>query len=150
MKMKHLTFFRQKRVDGSVRTGVELDELRMLESFEAGSPDEDPTLLWWIDVRCAHKTFPLDPEELRAWLLKNAPKFEKALKDYAAELGAGIDINWPVKHTVPGDAGVKMQIFCSAMQRVAGREIPTELAELANHWQSIIAELPSNELLVAD
>jgi len=150
MKMKNLTFFRQKRRDGSVRTGVELDEHRMLESFEAGSPDEDPTLLWWIDVRCAQRTFPLDPEELRAWLLKNATKFEKALKDYAAELGAGIDINWPVKHLAFQRAGTKVEIACSAMRRGAGREIPTELAELAKHWQSIIAELPSNELLVAD
>jgi hypothetical protein len=53
---------------------------------------------------------------VRAWLLKNAHTIEKALKDYAAELDAGIDINWPVKHIVSGDAGVKTQISCSAMQ----------------------------------
>ena len=147
--MKNLTFFRQKRIDGSVRTGVELGEQRMLESFEPGSPEEDPTLIWWIDVRCTKRTWPSEPEGVRAWLLKNAQTFQKALKDYAAEMGAGIDINWPVQHIVPGGADIKMQISCSAMQRVAGREIPTELAELANHWQSIIAELPSNELLMA-
>jgi hypothetical protein len=150
MKTKNLTFFRQKRRDGGIRTGVEVGDERMLECFEAGSPEEDSTLLWWVDVRCTQRTWPTDPEGVRAWLLKNAPRIETGLTDYAAELAAGIDINWPVKHIVPGGADVKMQISCSAMHRVAGREIPTELSELSNHWQTIIAELPSNELAVAD
>jgi hypothetical protein len=87
---------------------------------------------------------------VRAWLLGNAQRIEKGLKDYAAELGAGIDINWPVKHAVPGGAGIKIQISCSAMRRVAGREIQTELLKLAANWQTMIAELPSNELVIAD
>jgi hypothetical protein len=150
MKMKKLTFFRQKRRDGGVRTGAELGEERMLECFEPGSPQEDSTLLWWIDVRFTQRTWPSEPEGVRAWLLKNAPRIQKALKDYAGELGTGIDIDWPVKHVVPDGAALKIEISCSAMKRVAGREIQAELAELANNWRTIIAELPSNELAIAD
>jgi hypothetical protein len=149
MKMKNLTFYHQKRRDGGIRTGVELDGERILEYFQPGSPQEDSKLLWWIDVRCAQRTWPSDPEQIRDWLLENAQKIVKGLKDYAAELGAGIDVNWPARHVVPGRAGTKIEIFCSAMRRVAGREMQSELARLAGNWQTIIAQLPSHELAIA-
>jgi hypothetical protein len=66
---------------------------------------------------------------VRAWLLENAQKIENGLKDYAAELGAGLDINWPAKHVVSSRNGLKIEIFYSAMPRVGGREIQTELLE---------------------
>jgi len=145
MKMKNLTFYHQKRRDGGVRTGVELDGERMLERFEPGSPLEDPKLLWWIDVRCSQKTWPSEPEEVRAWLLESAQKIEGGLRAFAAELGAGIDINWPAKYVVSSRTGVKIEIFCSAMRRVGGREIQAEISKLAKNWQTIIAQLPSCE-----
>jgi hypothetical protein len=146
MKMKNLTFYHQKRRDGGVRTGVEVDDERILECFESGAPREDPRLLWWIDVRCAQKAWPSEPEEVRAWLLENAQRIEGGLKALAAELNAGIDKDWPAKHVVPGRAGLRIEIFCSAMRRVAGREIQAELFNLARNWRTIIAELPSREL----
>jgi len=149
MKMKNLTFFRQKRRDGSVRTGVELDEERILEDFESGAPREDPRLLWWIDVRCSQKTWPEETEKLREWLLEHAQRIEGGLKALATELNTGIDKDCPVKHVAPSRAGTKIEIFCSAMRRVAGREIQTELFTLARNWQTIIAELPSRELAEA-
>jgi hypothetical protein len=150
MKMKSLTFYHQKRLDGGIRTGVELDGERILECFEPGSPLEDPKLLWWIDVRCSQKTWPSEPEEVRAWLLENAQRIEGGLSVFAAELGAGIDINWPAKHVVSSRTGLKIEIFCSAMRRVGGREIQAELSNLAKNWQTIIAQLPSNEAAIAD
>jgi hypothetical protein len=149
MKMKKLTFYHQKRRDGGLRTGVELDDERVLECYEPGSAQEDPTLIWWIDVRCAQRTWPTEPERVRAWLLENAQKIEDGLKDYAAELGAGIDINWPAKHVVSNRNGMKIEIYCSAMARVGGREIQAELLKLARNWQTIITELPSCELAEA-
>jgi hypothetical protein len=149
MKMMKLTFYHQKRRDGGVRTGVELDGERVLELFEPGSAQEDPKLKWWIDVRCAQKTWPSDPEGVRGWLLENAQKIERGLKEFAAELGAGIDINWPARHFVSSRSGLKIEIFCSAMVRVGGREIQTELLKLAENWRTIIAELPSSELAEA-
>ncbi len=149
MKMKKLTFYHQKRRDGGVRTGVEVDDERILERFEPGSTEEDSTLSWWIDVRCSQKTWPPEPEEVRAWLLENAPRIENGLKDLAAKLGAGIDINWPEKYVVPSPAGIKIEIFYSAIRRVGGREIQAELSKLARNWQTIIAQLPSRELAAA-
>jgi hypothetical protein len=146
MKKKKLTFYHQKRRDGGVRTGVELERERILECFEPGSALEDSKLVWWIDVRCAQRTWPSEPEGVRAWLLENAQRIENGLNDYAAELGAGIDVNWPAKHVVSSRNGVKIEIFCSAMVRVGGREIQAELLKLAKNWQTIIAELPSCEL----
>jgi hypothetical protein len=150
MKMKKLTFYHQKRRDGGIRTGVELEGERILELFQPGSPLEDPKLLWWIDVRCSQKIWPSEPEEVRAWLLENAQRIEGGLKALAAELSAGIDVNWPARNVVPGRGDAKIEIFCSAMRRVAGREIQAEIAKLARNWQTIIAKLPSNELAIAD
>jgi hypothetical protein len=149
MKMKILIFYHQKRRDGGVRTGVELEGERILECFEPGSPLEDSKLLWWIDVRCSQKMWPSEPEGVRAWLLENAQKIENGLKAYAKELGAGIDVNWPAKHIVPIRTGLKIEIFCSAMKRVDGREMQAELSRLANNWQTIIAQLPSCEPAMA-
>jgi hypothetical protein len=36
------------------------------------------------------------------------------------------------------------------MRRVGGREIQAELSNLAKNWQTIIAQLPSNEAAIAD
>jgi hypothetical protein len=146
MKVKKLTFYHQKRRDGGVRTGVELEGERILERFAPGSALEDAKLLWWIDVRCAQRIWPSEPEEVRTWLLENAQKIETGLRDYAAELGAGIDINWPAKHVVSSRNGLKIEIFCSAMARVGGREIQAELLKLAKNWPTIIAQLPSCEM----
>jgi hypothetical protein len=85
---------------------------------------------------------------VRAWLLENAQIIEGGLRAYTAELGAGIDINWPAKHAVPTRTGLKIEVLCSAMRRVGGREIQSELSHLATHWQTIIAELPSCESAV--
>jgi hypothetical protein len=148
MKMKKLTFYHQVRCDGGTRTGVEMDEDPVLERFEAGSPPEDSRLLWWIDVRCTQRTWPDRPEEVRAWLLEKAQIIEKGLNALAAELGAGIDVDWPAKYLIPGRAGAKIEIVCSAMRRVDGLQIGGALLELASNWRTILAELPSWESAV--
>lgn len=148
-KMKKLTFYHQKRCDGGIRTGVELDDEPMLERFEPGSPPEDSRLLWWIDVSCSQRTWPSEPEGVRTWLLGKAQDIEKGLKDLAAELRAGIDVDWPAKHVVPGRAAMKFEILCSAMRRIDGRHIKTELSVLAKNWRTMITHLPSWEPAVA-
>ncbi len=148
--MKKLTFYHQKRRDQGVRTGVELGDERILERFEPGCLKEDDSkLLWWIDVRCSQKSWPSEPEEVRDWLLNNAQNIENGLKALATELRAGIDVDWPVKHVDNRHTGAKIEILCSAMRRVDGREIETELLKLAKHWRTIIAGLPSCDLAVA-
>jgi hypothetical protein len=148
--MKKLTFYQQKRCDGGVRTGVEVEDETMLERFEPGSPPEDSRLLWWIDVRCSQRTWPTNPEDVRAWLLGNADRIANGLNTLAAELRAGIDADWPSKYVVSGHDRVKMEILCSAMHRVDGRQIATALTELAKRWRNMMAELPSWEPAMAD
>jgi len=147
--MKKLTFYHQRRCDGGVRTGVELDDERILERFDPGSLPEDSSLLWWIDVRCSQATWPSEPDEVRNWLLKNAQEIENALKTLAIDLRAGIDVDWPARRVIRSNTGVEIEILCSAMRRVDGRDIGTALSGLAKDWRTMIAELPSCEPAVA-
>ena len=40
--MPNLTFYRQARIDGGIRTGIELDEDTVFEYFEEGGSEPDP------------------------------------------------------------------------------------------------------------
>jgi hypothetical protein len=143
--MKKLTFYYQKRRDGGLRTGVELDGERILENFEPGSLPQDSALLWFVDVRYSGEGIPDQPEAVRQWLLQRSDKIRMALRELSAELTAGMDNDWPLKKEVPAANGVEMAIYCSAMRRVNGREISTILSNLEQHWPNILQTFASYE-----
>jgi hypothetical protein len=143
-----IIFYRQKRRDGGIRTGVEINGETALGLEEGFAGDElDPVLLWFVDLRCEGKKLPTDPEEVREWLLKHSPVIRAGFETLAGQIGAGIDFNtypylWPVPNA---PRGVHMTIACSAMRRNDARAIREVLSDIATHWQETLARLPAVE-----
>src|SRR5438876_12275597 len=100
--MTEFAFYRQKRRDGGIRTGIEINgetELGLEEGFTGD--EQDPVLLWFVDLRMEGKKLPTDPEEVRQWLLKHSPGICAGFQLLAGEIQAGVDFNtypylWPV------------------------------------------------------
>ena len=100
--MKTIDFYRQARVDGGERTGVEVNGETVLEQFEPGDKEEDAALLWFVDVRCAGDSLPGEAESVREWLLEKGSIIQTRLREIANELPAGIDFSEPISRDVPG------------------------------------------------
>jgi hypothetical protein len=146
--MAKITFYHQKRRDGGIRTGVEINgetELGLEEEFTG--KEIDPVLLWFVDLRCEGKKLPTDAEAVRAWLLEQSSVIRAGLESLAGEIRAGIDFNtFPYLWPVPGaPRGVRMMLACSAMRRTEARSIRDVLVHLAAHWQERVARLPAVE-----
>lgn len=142
--MSKLVFFRQARIDGGVRTGVDLGEISLLHDFEPGTDDEDPSLIWYVDIEFSGDDLPAHPDAARQWLLERAPQVSAALEQLSGELIAGIDFGaWPVRRDVGnGFGGASAVISCSAVRRVDCREIADHLRAVASDWVAIISHLP--------
>jgi hypothetical protein len=140
--MKTINFYRQVRVDGGKRTGVEIDGETALERFERGNEGEDAALLWFVDVRCSGRNLPNAAEPAREWLLKMAPAIQNGLREVANELRAGIDFTAPVSREIPNiEQGLTVQIFCSAIRRLHALDIARSLDEISSHWQEFLNQL---------
>ena len=143
--MDKLNFYHQKRSDGGLRSGVDFNEERVLESYEAGDQPQDSALLWFVDVRCAAENLPQEPESIRRWFLDRSDIIQNALDQLAEELRAGIDSGWPVKKDIVMTDGVRMAIYCSAIRRLTGRQISEVLAGLRGAWLNLIGRLDTYE-----
>jgi hypothetical protein len=145
--MDKLNFYRQKRRDGGVRTGIEFNDERVLELYEPGNLPQDSALLWFVDVRCSGKNLPSEPEAIRNWFLERGSAIQAALREFSRDLIAGIDPDWPMRKTiVPSRNGVRIAIYCSATRRLSGREISEILSDLAKTWPHIIKHLGDHTL----
>lgn len=145
--MPFLTFYRQKRSDGGVRTGVELGvELEggdigsetILDRFEMGEGDRDPALLWFVDVRCEGPGVPNDAEAARQWLLSTGPIIMEGFTHFADRLrrvGSDLD-DYPLRSAdIPdGGDGVERMIVCSAIRRLDARGLAEILDDIRLHW----------------
>ena len=49
--MHELICFRQKRQDGGIRSGIQIDGTTHFHRFDEGTEDFDPSLLWYVDLR---------------------------------------------------------------------------------------------------
>jgi len=70
--MPKLIFYRQKRYDQAIRTGVELDGETIAERYEEGGSEPDPGLLWYVDLRCEGSAIPDGFDEAAHWLLDHS------------------------------------------------------------------------------
>ncbi|HZW34920.1 MAG TPA: hypothetical protein VFF52_29625 [Isosphaeraceae bacterium] len=139
--MAKLIFYRQKRYDGGVRTGLELDGDPIGERFEGGEGERDPALIWYVDLRCEGPGIPDDPDLAEQWLFDHAPIIRDGFLRLAERLRAGTDKDiYSLKWSDFPDApeGVSMTIACSAVRRVDGREISAVLKDIASHWEDIL------------
>ena len=142
--MHRLVFFRQKRYDGAVRTGVELDDELIAHRFSGGHADPDPALLWYVDLRCEGEGIPDGSDEAAHWLLEQAAVIQDGFCRFSEHIRAGLDpdiysLNWTDFPDAP--ERVSLQIACSAVRRVDGRAMAAILSEIADNWLSIIREL---------
>jgi hypothetical protein len=145
-----LTFFHQKRQDQAVRAGIEVDDELMAEKFIPGLPDHNSALLWYVDLRCAiDQPAPTDLGNARALLLDIGEPVQRTLFSVADELSAGLDSDlWPLRRVVPSlPAGIRAEVVCSAMRRVADGELSQAVRELAQNWQVMINEMPEPEFM---
>lgn len=141
--MDKLNFYHQKRGDGGLRTGIEFNDERVLETFTLGDGLQDSALLWFVDVRCQGENLPSEPEAIRSWILARGEMIRGALRELAGELSAGIDSDWPLKKDLGTQDGVRIAIYCSAIRRLSGREISSVLSALATTWSDAVRNLGS-------
>ena len=148
--MSQLTFFRQARADGGVRTGVELDGDLLLHRFEEGAAEDDPGLIWFIDVGFEGEGLPHGAEAVRDFLLARASEIASALAQMSDDISrTGVDSGaWPLRRRAPATTdGVSITLTCSAIRRLEGREIANKLSELARDWAAIVGDLPAETQL---
>jgi hypothetical protein len=140
--MKTINFYRQVRVDGGKRTGVEIDGETVLERFERGNKAEDSALLWFVDIRCSGSSLPAEAEAARAWLLKMAPIIQNGVRAVAVELRAGIDFSAPISRKIPNvGKGITVEICCSAIRRLQALDMAKALDEISAHWKAFLQKL---------
>src|SRR4051812_22412222 len=142
--MPELTFYRQKRVDGGVRTGIDLDGVNVCEEFEEGHEERDPALRWYVDLRCSGEGLPSDADSAREWLLEHEKLIRDGFSRYANQLAAGADPDdYPLQWSdfQPPPQGVQMSIACSAIRRVDAREVNQVVRDIAEHWSERIERL---------
>src|SRR5262249_22852861 len=142
--MPKLVFYRQKRYDGGIRTGVELDDDRVSDWFDPGPDENDRALLWDIDLGCEGAGVPDEPEVVLDWLLEQGPIIRDGFSRFAEHLRYGFDpdiytVKWMDFRTVPQD--VTMLIACSAVRRVDAMEMGSHLLEIAINWDAILQRL---------
>jgi hypothetical protein len=140
--MKTINFYRQARVDGGRRTGIDIDGETVLEKFEPGNEPEDSALLWFVDIRFSGNQLPGAADTAREWLLKRTPLIQAGVREVADELRAGIDFSAPVSRDLArAGNGIHAKIFCSAMRRLPARDIAKALMDVSTHWASHLRKL---------
>ena len=142
--MAELTFYHQVRVNGGERTGIDGESGPLLHYFQEGTEEFDPSLLWYVDVRCSGDQLPRDPQAAREWFLKNASFFVEHLKQVAdAHLGPGFDADYLPYQQEIQDApdGARVRIVVSAARRLVARNVASELRDVAGRWTQLLDRL---------
>jgi len=137
--MTELTFFRQKRFDGGIRTGIEIDGHAVFENYSPGEPDDDPSLLWYIDLRSVGDSLPSDPEDVRQWFIDNGETLRQQLLLIAnTNLSIGFDTELRPFQKTLCLKDVSGKIIVTAIRRITARDIASELKDLCNNWETLL------------
>jgi hypothetical protein len=142
----NLVFYRQARVDGGIRTGIDAFDTPLMESEENEAPYDEsmPVLAWAIEVRCKGKGLPTTAEEARDWFSKHQDIIRPALVELAEELRVGLDLDlycykWTKFAVQP--KGARLMIACSAHRRVNGRKLGSHVKAFADHYEAYLDRL---------
>jgi hypothetical protein len=148
--MATIWYYKNVRYDGGVRTGIDINGERILHRFINSSEDEDPALLWFVDVECDGAELPTDPDAARNWLLAQIPTIQQRMNEVADHFEVGIDgLSAPyVKSWSDPANGVTIRIRCSAIHRLVGVDFSRRLREVATDMESDVQSLPIDELLM--
>jgi len=141
--MAVVNLYRQQRNDGGIRTGAEVDGEVVLGLFEPGADESDAALVWYIDVEWQGEQLPTRPNDVRDFLVGQSAPVRSACGRLGDRLAAGVDIESP-PFTEQFDTalpGIRGAVFCSAIRRLAGRDIKRQLDHLAMNWGEIIGNL---------
>lgn len=128
--MFSLTYYKQQREDGGVRTGIDANGDTILHRFEDGNAEEkSPALDWYVDVRCS-----IEAEEVgdaRIWFHQHHKLIDRALRMAADKLLAGVDFGGePWLGAEDREAGIRVAISCSAQRRVDALEMQRHIEEV--------------------
>lgn len=142
--MSKVVFYRQLRMDGGYRTGLEVDEETVYGLFEEGQTDDDPRLRWFVDLRCVGSKLAKSAHLARAWLLKNSPTILDGFARCSQEVRAGIDpdlyaISWADFKDVPED--IQMTIVFTAARRADAIGMAEVLAYIGSNWERVVRML---------
>ena len=148
--MTKITFYRQARQDGDIRTGLSINDDVVFDRYD-GHKRRNPVLRWFVDVRCEGKQLPTDAEDAREWLLTHDAVIKAGLNEFAEKLQAGIDVvAWPVSFKIKhAPRGIRMNLVCSAVRMVDSREIATILSTVAEHLEEYLKGLLALEAMDA-
>jgi len=141
--MNRISFYRQARSDGGVRSGVDVNGGQAWSIFEPGAGDPDPALEWYVDIEWSGSSLPTDADEAKALLLAQEPRVSAACEALASRLEVGIDAE-PAPFTQSFDAGlsgVKAGVYCSAVHRVSGRDMGRNLKFIGTSWSRLLKQL---------
>jgi hypothetical protein len=146
--MAKLLFYRQKRFDGGIRTGLEIDDATLVEQFDPVPGEPDPYLRWYVDVKCEGPAVPADPDRAEDWFVERRDVLREKLLEYAKKIGHGVDVglhslNWNAQSLTGEDA--QITIICSTADHQGARELPSILNDLAERWDEIMDSLELTE-----
>lgn len=142
--MAKISFFRQERYDGGVRTGIGINDETVLHHFETGSGEADPALLWFVDLGFTGRSLPSAPEQARKWLAEHAEFICHGLQEAADRLQVGMDHDEPspFRWSLSGaPRGVKAVLLVSGVRRLGAGDLATNLIETSQEWNSILQRL---------
>jgi hypothetical protein len=139
--MQTITFYRQKRIDGGIRTGVEVGGNTVLSTFKSGRGEHDPALVWYVDVICKGQKLPEGSEEARRWLVDHNKNVQQLLNALAERVVEGVDPDdWPIRQE-GNSHGVKITISCSTVRRLEARKLANILLDIAQRWEEYVGDL---------
>jgi hypothetical protein len=139
--MRTITFFRQTRHDGGIRTGIDIDDSTVLSRFESGRAKSDPSLLWYVDVRCSGPRLPTEAEIARQWLLEHESRIVALVRALANDVPVGSDHDaWPLRR-IKKTQNIEYAVTCSAMRRLEAREVADIFRDVADNWSAYVGSL---------
>ncbi|MGC1273196.1 MAG: hypothetical protein WBC44_05775 [Planctomycetaceae bacterium] len=141
--MTDVTFYRQKRFDDGLRTGIDVDGVEYWHHYAPGPDEGDSGILWFVDVRLEGDSLPDDPDAVRSWLSMHAREITTALREFSQQYVIGLDAGpYPQRRQIEGlPDNVDGAMVLSAAHRVEARRLGDVLAEIADDWPNLLAEL---------
>lgn len=148
--MTEITFYRQQRRDGSIRSGLELNgepQFGLIQSWPLETSDDDLSMVldWYIDltIQSPNPIDHSDPEQTKNELLKLQTSIQHGLNQLANSMGAGVDFESPVLWSKFPELseGFHVEMVCRASSRISSRQLMREINEFANHWLEYLGNL---------